>query len=588
MRCLASTDAKFESVDAVREDLLSWRDSERQEVSASPKKRRKTTGINLQKTLLDGRQYDANAKKIEFGHTPSHAQFILSKARLEPGASNSSSVAQTDIDDLSTINDQSAETLDINVPSLAIPDSGEPGDTGSSTIAAADAARKVSKPTVGDPLIGQVLSDRYAILEVAGKTDVAIVYAAKDLVVDRLVAAKTVISPEVKVRFAFATELAELETLKHPYMIEMVDFLDVDEKLFYMMEFIEAPTLADVLASAGHTETEEQIATTIQQICEVVDYLHQRRYAHGCLTPECIMLLEEDGQTRVKVGSFCTATLRAIVKDDAQLFRKLPSATAIQQYKMMSANFQNDIRGVAAIAYQMVTGEKPWRDEQITKPQSITLSRPDMFGIEYLDQVLAKALDPGGGYRTILDLWHDLSKWIELVREQMGTAIGVETKEEAHEPLKRWSKSMSGLKGMSEEEAREMSREFGDLKSTQAKGEDSFAMRFTKAIARIAGSRSSPLRSMTMLVVFVITVGCVSYQTVSYVGTNYKSLKQMFLSSSRHLANTDKGEVIVSASSVTMKQQFEYKQDPGYSRWTKNKEIGAARRIGTDGKLRSK
>ena len=90
---------------------------------------------------------------------------------------------------------------------------------------------------------------RYQALEVQGRGGTAVVYRARDVVLDRLVALKWLAVPEGAshardTKALFEREFRTLSNLSHPNIIEVYDYGVDAGAAFYTMEFVEGPTSA--------------------------------------------------------------------------------------------------------------------------------------------------------------------------------------------------------------------------------------------------------------------------------------------------------------------------------------------------------
>ncbi|MEO7732449.1 MAG: protein kinase, partial [Kofleriaceae bacterium] len=108
-----------------------------------------------------------------------------------------------------------------------------------------------SVPT--DRLIGQILADRYEILNRLGEGAMGVVYKARHVKVGRAFAVKVLharllTEPKVAQRFEREAELAG--RLRHPNVVGVVDVGELDGMHYMVMDFAEGPDLSQLLVEA--------------------------------------------------------------------------------------------------------------------------------------------------------------------------------------------------------------------------------------------------------------------------------------------------------------------------------------------------
>src|SRR5260370_35550554 len=106
-----------------------------------------------------------------------------------------------------------------------------------------------------DPLVGKVISDRFAILERIGEGGTGVVYKAKQLSVDRIVAIKVLgahVSTDPSWVKRFHNEARAASRLDHPNTVRLIDFGQTKEGLLFIaMEFPSGRSLRTEIERAG-------------------------------------------------------------------------------------------------------------------------------------------------------------------------------------------------------------------------------------------------------------------------------------------------------------------------------------------------
>ncbi|MFK2826704.1 protein kinase [Bacillus sp. B190/17] len=154
--------------------------------------------------------------------------------------------------------------------------------------------RKVYQFFVDTPIKeGTVLNDRYEVLNVIGSGSYGIVYLCKDLksqenkVVKQLRPSKRRKKKEVEL---FESETSILLTLNHKNMPMLYEVFSNNEYFFYVMSFIEGDNLEDQIFFSEKTFNEKESLLILDQLLELVDYLHKKNIYHQDLRIPNILL----------------------------------------------------------------------------------------------------------------------------------------------------------------------------------------------------------------------------------------------------------------------------------------------------------
>lgn len=442
------------------------------------------------------------------------------------------------------------------------------------------------------PAKGSIVLDRYVVLETLGTGELTTVILAKDLSMDRMVSIKTLKNPQPDMVLAFAAEVEKLSRLEHENLPEFLDYQECNGYPYYIMEYVDAPTMGMLLEQIRAIETEEQIASAAIQICDVLDYLHANEIVHGNICADSIMFLEQEGEIRIKLCGLATSTLKEIHHQDSCYENGLFPTQDIARSLADSKNM--DIYAATALVYQMTTGKLPFDSiandslvESRPKLESVAFLRPDIFGVESLDLVLKRILDNtqtslSRSIDSIKDLKDGIQKWINSAYDELDLSVP-DLDEEFSIDKDEW---LSSKEAKSLEELQEEMRQNMHLKSNQVKVENTLAMQFTRTAA-LTGRRKSPLRTVVEILVMIIGGGLVIYMTTDYCLEHTDELRSGYFKAARELSTTvyggrdnEKG-VDLSGEEIA----FDYKQDLAYKRWTGSKVVGEARRIMPDGKL---
>ena len=154
------------------------------------------------------------------------------------------------------------------------------------------------------------------------------------------------------------------------------------------------------------------------QICDALDFAHERGVIHRDVKPANIMIVEDD---RVKVMDFGIARLDQSNITQSGVALGTPNYISPEQLKSQPINRRSDIFSLGVVFYEMLTKQKPFKGETISAliysilhttpppPSEINLDVPRIF-----DKIIAKALskDPDLRFQTSREMADILRKLI--------------------------------------------------------------------------------------------------------------------------------------------------------------------------------
>ena len=271
---------------------------------------------------------------------------------------------------------------------------------------------------------------RYQILGELGRGGCGIVYRALDPGIGRSVAIKTILadanSPAgMALRERFRREARSAGNLSHPNIVTIHEFNDSGEIMFIAMELIQGQTLADRMAEGGPLPVNLVLAV-IGSSADALDYAHANGIVHRDVKPANFMLAA-NGQ--VKVTDFGIAkmlddeiglTSTGMVIGTAQYMSP-------EQIAAKPASARSDQFSLGVIAYEMLTGQKPFQGNswasvmhQIMSadPPPVTQHRKDLG--EEVTTVLHRALakDPEARYSSCREFADELAHAVTGVTAQ--------------------------------------------------------------------------------------------------------------------------------------------------------------------------
>lgn len=149
---------------------------------------------------------------------------------------------------------------------------------------------------------GDVINGRYKVERILGQGGMATVFRVRHEELGSRHALKLLDIQGKSVRKRLLQEGRIQASLAHPHIVAVTDVLDVDGSPGLVMEFVDGPTLTDVLAEAPPSRTVAE--QWFRQIAQAVGYAHQRGLVHRDLKPDNVLMAKLDDAMHPKVADF--------------------------------------------------------------------------------------------------------------------------------------------------------------------------------------------------------------------------------------------------------------------------------------------
>ena len=208
--------------------------------------------------------------------------------------------------------------------------------------------------------IGQIVKDRYEILEILGEGGMAFVYKARDTQLERLVAIKTLkpnyVNQETFVE-RFKREAKTAANLNHPNIVQIFDW-GIEDEPFFVMEYIEGNTLTSIIAK-NRTISLSDILFIGAQVSSGLHAAHEKGLVHRDIKPGNIMITP-DG--KVKVTDFGIVSLQNEESDITKTGSILGTASYIspEQAQGKPVSIESDLYSLGTVLYELITGKPPF------------------------------------------------------------------------------------------------------------------------------------------------------------------------------------------------------------------------------------
>jgi serine/threonine-protein kinase len=263
----------------------------------------------------------------------------------------------------------------------------------------------------------------YEILGKLGEGGMGVVYQARQVRADRLVALKMIkagveASPDQLRRFR--NEAEAVARLQHPHIVQIHEVGEADGRPYFSLEFVEGGSLAHKLK--GGALPPRQAAQLVEVVARAVHAAHQKGIVHRDLKPANILLTAEGSP---KVTDFGLVKRLDVEQGQTQSGAVLgtPSYMAPEQAsgRIHAIGPATDVYALGVLLYEMLTGRPPFRGEeklgvlvQVVSEEPVAPSRRQPKVHRDLETICLKCLAkiPGKRYASALDLADDLQRFL--------------------------------------------------------------------------------------------------------------------------------------------------------------------------------
>ena len=276
---------------------------------------------------------------------------------------------------------------------------------------------------------GEVLAGRYELIQPIGSGGMATVWRARDTRLGRQVAVKLLrpeFAEDAEFVRRFETEARHAASLSHPNVATVHD-TDVDaERRFIVMELVDGPSVADVIAQRGPLEpivAVELAAAAARALAAA----HRRGLIHRDVKP-ANLLIGRDGRVRLADFGIARALTSSRATTPGTVLGSIPYLSP-EQARGEEATAAGDIFSLGVVLFEMLTGSLPWEADTPAAMATARLHVPAAPPSESvtdlpdgLDGIVEKALqlDPAERYPSARVLADALEGWSRRHRASAG------------------------------------------------------------------------------------------------------------------------------------------------------------------------
>lgn len=268
---------------------------------------------------------------------------------------------------------------------------------------------------------GELLNNRYQLLNRIGVGGMADVFRARDLMLDRYVAIK-VLRDDYMVNEAFKErfrqEARAAANLSHPNIVTVHDFGLEGHQLFIVMEYVPGTDLKTLLRKRGRFSVEEGVPLIIQA-CAGIGYAHRAGIVHCDVKPHNMLVTPDQ---RLKVTDFGIARALANIQpgERSDVVWGSPLYFSPEQAAGEPPSPASDVYSLGVVLYEILTGTPPFNGSTAEELARLHMEATPIPIREYvpdipapLEEIIMKVLskEPSARYRTADQLGRVLMKF---------------------------------------------------------------------------------------------------------------------------------------------------------------------------------
>lgn len=289
-----------------------------------------------------------------------------------------------------------------------------------------------AKPATGggrtDKLLGTTLAEHFEIISLLGEGGMSVVYKARDILIDRIVAIKLLrehlVGRDVNLA-RFQQEAKAASHLSHPNIITIFEFgVTSDDQPYLVMDYLEGISLGEMIQKEKQVPVDRALHI-FSQICDALGFAHQKKVIHRDLKPSNVMLTTEgEDADRVKIVDFGIAKMLPGGEFEGQRLTQTgevfgsPVYMSPEQCTGQTLDARSDIYAMGCVMYETLCGRPPFVGGNPLETMYLRLADPpapfdpELRVPKALEHIvlITLAKEPDQRYQTMGELKAELDK----------------------------------------------------------------------------------------------------------------------------------------------------------------------------------
>lgn len=223
-----------------------------------------------------------------------------------------------------------------------------------------------------DTLVGTLFADAYEIISVLGKGGMSVVYKARYVPMDQLVAVKVMHAHMAATQATLQRLKQEAKlcsTLDHPNIVRVMRLHISDDGFPFMVaELLEGRTIQTAIRQDGPFD-EERFHHVFSQVLDALEYAHARGIIHRDIKPSNLMLIENSGSDQKEIVKIVDFGISKMLCDSAAITQGItqsnsgnifgsPPYMSPEQCTGGRSDNRSDLYAAACVMYEALTGQQ--------------------------------------------------------------------------------------------------------------------------------------------------------------------------------------------------------------------------------------
>ena len=207
----------------------------------------------------------------------------------------------------------------------------------------------------------------YRVLRLLGSGGMGSVYLAANTNIDQQVAIKALkpeVANNVALRARFKQEAELLCSLDHPGIVKFLNYVETNEGVFLIMEYVKGVTLEDYIKKKNGLIVEKKAYPLISEILDAFAYAHSKGIVHRDIKPSNI-IIQEDGHIKVMDFGIAQIVSEANVPH-SKVVMGTPAYMSPEQVFGKNVDVRSDISSLGVLIHNMLTGRAPYDSTMMT------------------------------------------------------------------------------------------------------------------------------------------------------------------------------------------------------------------------------